>query len=194
MQRWWKKKGSEATIDELQKALDTIHLAYIHEEYIDPRSSFVPHTDTEDELDVGEVSDADPNVSRIVQEYEVRSLNASFVADSGPQLPAEDLNAEAVLRQLQKARGVAPGSTAMYTRASRTSRAESRDSSFERSAGKPGASQDRLNESSGEERKQSVNDQQKLKKNVSQFLLFCVVWPTLLLLLQLNVYGALHKE
>src|SRR6218665_1154357 len=173
MQRWWKKKGSEATIEELQKALDTIHLAYIHEEYFDARSSFVPHTHTEDELDVGEVSDADPNVSRLVQEYEVRSLNASFVADSGAQLlQAEELNPEAVLRQLQKAREVAPGSTSLYTRASRTSRAESRDSSFERTAGRTGASQDRLNESSGDERRQATNDQQKLKKNVSRYYFF----------------------
>lgn len=167
MHRWWRKKGADATIEELQRALDTIHLAYIHEEYIDQMAAFVPHLDAEDDLDVGELSDADPNVSRLVHEYDVRSLNASFVADSGTQ--AHEVHPETVLRQLQKARAVAPGSTVRYTKASRTSRAESRDSSFERSVNKQG--EEKLNESSGDDKKQSPSNSilQKIKKNVSDF-------------------------
>lgn len=35
MHRWWTKKGTTATVEELKKALDFINMAYIHEEYFD---------------------------------------------------------------------------------------------------------------------------------------------------------------
>ena len=35
MHRWWTKKGTSATVEELKKALDFINMAYIHEEYFD---------------------------------------------------------------------------------------------------------------------------------------------------------------
>jgi len=85
MHRWWQKRGRRATIAELQRALDACHIAYIPEEFMDRHASFVAYTDSEDDLDVGQVSEADPNVSRLIQEYDTQSANASY--DQPPSLP-----------------------------------------------------------------------------------------------------------
>ena len=87
MHRWWKKKKTEATVEELQRALDIVHLGYIEEEMIDQKNSLTSFTDTEDDLDISEVSDTDPDVSRLIGEYQVRSLNASFDCDAAPDPP-----------------------------------------------------------------------------------------------------------
>ena len=45
MHRWWTKKESSATIEELKKALDFINMAYIHEEYFDNmRKNLISYT------------------------------------------------------------------------------------------------------------------------------------------------------
>ena len=78
MHRWWQRRGHKATIAELQQALDDCRIAYIPEEFLDRHGSFVAYTDTEDDLDVGQVSETDPNVSRLIHEYNTQSANASF--------------------------------------------------------------------------------------------------------------------
>ena len=75
--RWWKKRGADATIEELQRALDYINLGYLREEFRDPKKSVTTYTDTEDELDISEISDTDPDVSRLIGEYN----NNSFELD-----------------------------------------------------------------------------------------------------------------
>jgi len=98
MHRWWQRRGRRATIAELQRALDACRIAYIPEEFYDRHASFVSYTDSEDDLDVGQVSEADPNVSRLIQEYETQSANASF--EHPPPLPT---NPPPVLHNLQQA-------------------------------------------------------------------------------------------
>ena len=78
MHRWWQRRGHRATIAELQQALDACRIAYIPEEFTDRHTSFIAFTDSEDDLDVGQVSENDPNVSRLIQEYDTQSANASF--------------------------------------------------------------------------------------------------------------------
>jgi len=99
MHRWWQRRGYRATIAELQRALDACHVAYIPEEFYDQHASFISYTDSEDDLDVGRVSEADPNVSRLIQEYETQSANASF--DQPPALPTNP--PPQVLNNLQQA-------------------------------------------------------------------------------------------
>jgi len=55
MHRWWQRRGRRATVAELQRALDACRIAYIPEEFYDRHSSFITYTDTEDDLDVGQV-------------------------------------------------------------------------------------------------------------------------------------------
>jgi len=55
MHRWWQRRGRRATIAELQRALDACRIAYIPEEFRDRHSTFIAYTDTEDDLDVGQV-------------------------------------------------------------------------------------------------------------------------------------------
>ena len=64
MRRWWTRRGRAATIDQLRLALDSVHVPYIREEFSDPRVPIVSYTDTEDDIDLGEISEADPNVTR----------------------------------------------------------------------------------------------------------------------------------
>ena len=78
MHRWWQRRGRRATIAELQRALDSCRIAYIPEEFHDRHSTFIAFTDSEDDLDVGQVSGNDPNVSRLIHEYNTQSANASF--------------------------------------------------------------------------------------------------------------------
>jgi len=87
MHRWWQRRGRRATIAELQRALDACRIAYIPEEFFDRHSSFIAYTDSEDDLDVGQVSEADPNVSRLILEYNTQSANASF--DQPPSATAD---------------------------------------------------------------------------------------------------------
>ncbi len=87
MRRWWAKKGESATIEELQIAMDIINLGYIREEHLEGRgaTSVTTFTDTEDDLDISEVDEADPDVSRLITQYDVRSLNNSFDWDAVPE-------------------------------------------------------------------------------------------------------------
>ena len=83
MHRWWKKSGPTATIEELARALDVVRIPYIEEEFFNQGSrrsgrSITAFTESEDDLDVSEISDVDPDVSRLMQEYELRSPNHSF--------------------------------------------------------------------------------------------------------------------
>ena len=86
MRRWWAKRGPAATIEELYMAMDIINMGYIKEEHFDARASSVTsYTDTEDDLDISEIDEADPDVSRLMTEYHARSLNASFECDIPPE-------------------------------------------------------------------------------------------------------------
>jgi len=98
MHRWWQRRGRRATIAELQRALDACRIAYIPEEFYDRHASFISYTDSEDDLDVGQVSEANPNVSRLIQEYDTQSANASF-----EQPPSVPTNPPPVLHNLQQA-------------------------------------------------------------------------------------------
>lgn len=99
MHRWWQRRGRRATIAELQRALDACRIAYIPEEFYDQRGSFISYTETEDDLDVGQVSGDDPNISRLVHEYNAQSANASF--DQSPPMPSDPQ--PVVLHNLQQA-------------------------------------------------------------------------------------------
>jgi len=72
MSRWWKRKGNSATVAELREALDLIGVPYVDEDNVDARpsfsTSFAIDSDLE-ELDVGEVTETDPNVSRLMNTY-----------------------------------------------------------------------------------------------------------------------------
>ena len=86
MKRWWAKRGPSATIEELYTAMDIINMGYIKEERFDDRSTSVTsYTDTEDDLDISEIDEADPDVSRLITEYHARSLNASFECEIPPE-------------------------------------------------------------------------------------------------------------
>ena len=100
MHRWWKRKGSTATIEELQKGLQMVKLVYVREENLDPRLSTASFTDTEgeDDLNISEVSDTDPEVTRLINEFQTRSHNNSAEWDSAPE---GSINAD-ILRKLKK--------------------------------------------------------------------------------------------
>jgi hypothetical protein len=137
MARWWKKKGIEATVDELRDTLDLIAVPYVQEEYTDLRSNFSASFgfDSESEgLDVGEVTETDPNVSRLMRNYKVRSLNASFNRDHSSSLSrAGPPSADTLSRRL-KQRGLIPeDSSPVNIRATRgmlLSAPQSRDSTL----------------------------------------------------------------
>lgn len=101
MKRWWKKSGSKATIDKLQRSLDFIHTAYIQEDFFNRRSTITSYTDTEDDLEIGEVEDNDPDVSRFIEEYQIRSLNSSFECEP-PGLSSKPLSRDSVIRSLSE--------------------------------------------------------------------------------------------
>ena len=104
MKRWWKKRGSSATLDELQKALEIVHTAYVQEEFFNQRSTLTSYTDTEDDLEIGEVSDHDPDVSRIIGEYESRSPNSSFEIDP-PAISGKPVNRDSVRSMSERSIG-----------------------------------------------------------------------------------------
>jgi len=73
MSRWWKRKGNSATVAQLRDALDLIQVPYVDEENAGAgqpsfSTSFVIDSDLE-ELDVGDVNETDPNVSRLMDTY-----------------------------------------------------------------------------------------------------------------------------
>jgi len=75
MARWWKRKGNDATVTQLRDALDLIQVPYVDEDNADVRPSFSTSfaIDSDlDELDVGEVTEEDPNVSRLMHTYRTR--------------------------------------------------------------------------------------------------------------------------
>lgn len=97
MARWWLKKGDAATIEELQNALEFVQIPYVQEE--DENASFFYPTrgsdeeDFEDELGsrsmgqrlmTQEVSQNDPDVSRMMIEYDQKSPNVSYAALAEP--------------------------------------------------------------------------------------------------------------
>lgn len=103
MNRWWKKKGAAATIEELQRALDIVRFGYLEEEYFDQRNTLTSYTDTEDELDISEISDTDPDVSRLIEEYDMRSGNNSFEIPGSPGADKMTrYNAESIIRNLNQ--------------------------------------------------------------------------------------------
>ena len=63
MQRWWHKRGPEATIDELQRSLEVVNMAYVTDEIDDKRRSELTsmHFDDNNEFDnVIDEEDANP--------------------------------------------------------------------------------------------------------------------------------------
>ena len=154
MHRWWRIKGAAATIEELQRALDTVHMPYISEEFYDQSASIVAFSDTEDNLDVQEISAADPDVSRLNVEYNRRSLNASFAPDSAAAM-TEPPNPDDILKRLQRSGKLEPGSGAdklvQLSRASASSRDASFaiDRSFRHDLSKTHSSQESLNDVTG---------------------------------------------
>ncbi len=102
MNRWWKKRGSDATIEELQRALDLVHMGYVRDEYFDYRASVTTYTDTEDDLDISEISDNDPDVSRLIGEFEVRSLNNSFEVENSADNRPYSISSEGIQRRLSE--------------------------------------------------------------------------------------------
>lgn len=101
MARWWTKKADAATIEELQAALEFVNIPFIHEE--DQNASmYHPGEDqsNDDQIDeeiyavdsagqpldhtgrlyLGKVSQNDPDVTRLINEYENKSPNASYIA------------------------------------------------------------------------------------------------------------------
>lgn len=98
MARWWKRRGTEATVEVLRECLDVIGVPYVQEECPgigrpSQSTSFAFESEPE-ELDVGEVADTDPNVSRLIRSYKVRSMNASFGPDTMRRSGSNDLDLE----------------------------------------------------------------------------------------------------
>ena len=108
MHRWWKKKGSAATIEELQRGLEVLKMAYVEEEYVNTRGVF---SETETELDASTASEDDAEVNRLIHDYKTRSLNASFenktAQNAAVQLNTSEsnstLNTDSLLRKLEEA-------------------------------------------------------------------------------------------
>jgi len=72
MGRWWRRKGTAATVTQLRDALDLIAVPYVDEDNLPTFStSFAVDSDV-DELDVGEVTEHDPDVSRLMRNYRTR--------------------------------------------------------------------------------------------------------------------------
>ena len=123
MWRWWHKKGDQATIQELQRALDLIQMFYIQEEIVnrgDETSTFMKYLENEDELDTGDVAGDDPNVSHLDQEYNSRSLNNSFISNSVRSTKhSEEFTSEKVMRKMQTAKTIQTGTNEILARVSR---------------------------------------------------------------------------
>lgn len=101
MHRWWNKKGANATIEELQKGLEFLKMAYVEEEYMNPKGIF-----SEPELDSSTDSEHDAEVNRLIHDYKNRSLNASYDGSRPETDPANNnnnLNTGALLKKLEDA-------------------------------------------------------------------------------------------
>ena len=114
MARWWTKKGEEATIEELQNALEFVNIPFIHEE--DQNASvFYPEQDEVEEeiygvdatghpvdnssrLYLGKVPGNDPDVTRLIQEYDRRSPNASYIALNTSTFSAKNRGSKVTLQ------------------------------------------------------------------------------------------------
>ena len=174
MHRWWKTKGPDATIEELRQALDIVSMPYIQEQYFHNRkSTLTSYTDTEDDLDISQISDNDPEVSRLIHEYQARSLNASFDIPGETLSPAGKMNTskDSLLRRLED-KGLKIDRSRMVSNLSSTSR----DSVFKRNSemslptSKHSASQEYYDDyfSDGESKRAFVIVQPQLKqKDVS---------------------------
>jgi len=81
MSRWWRRQGSDATVTQLRDALDLINVPYVDDDNVNVQpsfsTSFVIDSDME-ELDVGEVTETDPNVSRLMHSYQTRYVDSSL--------------------------------------------------------------------------------------------------------------------
>lgn len=95
MHRWWKRKGAAATIEELQRALKITGMAYIKDELNEGRNSRLEDAiQSDNELDVGAISDADPEVSRLVNEFaDAHEPSDSDVASEDNAQDDEDYDA-----------------------------------------------------------------------------------------------------
>lgn len=105
MARWWKTKGHAATIEELRRALDLINLPCVQDETFNPKAvdSFFPGSDDRRGLECREIEVADPDVSRLLQEYNQRSHNSSFAALDPASTPAvATFGSDSLLRQTQE--------------------------------------------------------------------------------------------
>ena len=75
MSRWWRRNGTSATVTQLRDALELVQVPYVDEDNADARpsfsTSFAVDSDV-DELDVGEVNETDPDVSRLMRSYNTR--------------------------------------------------------------------------------------------------------------------------
>ena len=77
MHRWWQSQGAAATIERLRDALDFARLQYV-------RDDDAPDLQGGggEPFDVGELDDANPEVGRLLREYNERSLDASLDLDT----------------------------------------------------------------------------------------------------------------
>ena len=156
MNRWWKEKGSAATIDELHRALELVEMASIKQEYFDPKTNnnFSFMNDDTATLDVGEIAETDPNVSRLSRQYTMRSLNASFNVENAPINSPAPFSANTLERRLQQRLLSQQSRSSPNLKTEQSSRLESQnwvDGSLARAPSKNDsfrmyASQDSLNE------------------------------------------------
>ena len=78
MSRWWRRLGNEATVTQLRDALELVQVPYVDEDNAGvgqpsfSTSFAVEDSDVEEQLDVGEVTEADPDVSRLMRTYRTR--------------------------------------------------------------------------------------------------------------------------
>lgn len=185
MNRWWTQKGQAATIEELRRSLELINLPFVQDETLNVTmaNSFFSTSDLENKLAFEEVEAADPEVSRMIHEYNQHSHNASFNADhrQSPQT-AQPFSSDALLRQMQQ-KGLTSKSSPNLRNSqvkpgdnwgSNVGRSDSRDGSFFRHQSRNESlrlvsSQDSLNtENVGEDKRKSfmiVQPQLKTSKD-----------------------------
>ena len=111
LDRWWHRKGMEATIDELKTALDLVTMPYIVDEAFGEKRFSDAESDVEYSgiLDISEIDDNDPNVSRYIEEYDYRSMNNSFDLNisTGNHMRNTSLSAENITQRLVQT-GITP--------------------------------------------------------------------------------------
>ena len=103
MHRWWKRKGSAATIEELQRALKITGMAYIKDELDGRNSRLASAIQSDSDLDVGAISDADPEVNRLAQEFLGNTaFDSSFDYDSAAESSNyKFVNTDKIMSKLQ---------------------------------------------------------------------------------------------